>query len=47
MVFEQAFDVFDERDGVIVPIPADVVLGELVLLHGYLNSFGGLRADAE
>ena len=47
LVFEHSFDVLNKRDGVVVAIAADVVLGELVLLHGHPDSFGGLLADAE
>ena len=47
LVLEYALDVFDEGGGVVVPVPPHAVLGEGVPFHGHLNSFGGLRSDAE
>ena len=47
VVFEYAFDVFDKWRGVVVPVSPHAVFGEDVAFHGHLNSFGGLRPDAE
>ena len=45
LVLEHPRNFFGESDGVVVFVAADAVLGELVRLHGHLDSLGGFRAD--